>query len=159
MSDWTDADIRYMRAALAKASEARLVEEVPVGAVVVLGDAIAGTGHNHSIRNCDPTAHAEIIALREAAKTIGNYRIADATVYVTLEPCPMCVGAMLHARVRRLVFGAYDPKAGAAGSVIDLCSERRLNHRIEVNGGLLADECADLLQKFFASRRLKNRTP
>lgn len=153
MSDWTDADIRYMRAALAKASEARLVEEVPVGAVVVVGDAIAGTGHNHSIRNCDPTAHAEIIALREAGKAIGNYRIADATLYVTLEPCPMCVGAMLHARIRRMVFGAYDPKAGAAGSVIDLCSERRLNHRIEVNGGLLADECADLLQKFFAARR------
>jgi tRNA(adenine34) deaminase len=153
MSDWTDTDIRYMRAALAKASEARSVEEVPVGAVVVLGDAIAGTGHNHSIRNCDPTAHAEIIALREAGKAIGNYRIADATLYVTLEPCPMCVGAMLHARIRRMVFGAYDPKAGAAGSVIDLCSERRLNHRIEVNGGLLADECADLLQKFFAARR------
>lgn len=153
MSDWTGTDIRYMRAALAKASEARSVEEVPVGAVVVVGDAIAGTGHNHSIRNCDPTAHAEIIALREAGTAIGNYRIADATLYVTLEPCPMCVGAMLHARIRRLVFGAYDPKAGAAGSVIDLCSEHRLNHRIEVNGGLLADECADLLQKFFAARR------
>ncbi|HLU06648.1 MAG TPA: tRNA adenosine(34) deaminase TadA [Woeseiaceae bacterium] len=159
MSDWSEIDTRFMREALAKATEARSAEEVPVGAVVVVGGAIAGTGHNHSISNCDPTAHAEIIAIREAAKTIGNYRIADATVYVTLEPCPMCVGAMLHARVRRLVFGAYDPKAGAAGSVIDLCSERRLNHRIEVNGGLLADECADLLQKFFASRRLKNRTP
>ena len=153
MSDWADSDVRYMRAALAKASEARLVEEVPVGAVVVVGDAVAGTGHNHNIRNCDPTAHAEIIALREAAKAIGNYRIADATLYVTLEPCPMCVGAMLHARIRRLVFGAYDPKAGAAGSVIDLCSGRRLNHRIEANGGLLAAECADLLQKFFAARR------
>jgi tRNA(adenine34) deaminase len=153
MSDWSDTDTRYMRAALAKASEAQSVEEVPVGAVVVVGDVIAGTGHNHSIRNCDPTAHAEIIALREAAKTVGNYRIAGGTVYVTLEPCPMCVGAMLHARIRRLVFGAYDAKAGAAGSVIDLCSDRRLNHRIEVNGGLLADECTDLLQKFFAAKR------
>jgi tRNA(adenine34) deaminase len=153
MSDWSGTDIGYMRAALAKATEARTVDEVPVGAIVVVGDTIAGAGHNHSIRNCDPTAHAEIIALREAAKATGNYRIADATVYVTLEPCPMCVGAMLHARIRRLVFGAYDPKAGAAGSVIDLCSERRLNHRIEVNGGLLADECGGLLQEFFAARR------
>ena len=153
MSDWSDSDLRYMRAALARATEARSAEEVPVGAVVVVGDAIAGTGHNRSIVDCDPTAHAEIIALREAAKASGNYRISDATVYVTLEPCPMCVGAMLHARIRRLVFGAYDPKAGAAGSVIDLCSERRLNHRLEVNGGLLADESKNLLREFFARRR------
>lgn len=153
MSDWSDSDVRYMRAALACATEARSAEEVPVGAVVVIGDAIAGTGHNRNIVDCDPTAHAEIVALREAAKATRNYRISDATVYVTLEPCPMCVGAMLHARIRRLVFGAYDPKAGAAGSVIDLCGERRLNHRLEVNGGLLADECKNLLREFFAGRR------
>jgi tRNA(adenine34) deaminase len=145
--------MRYMRAALDKAAEALAVGEIPVGAIVVVGDGIAGTGHNHSIRNCDPTAHAEIIALREAAKAVGNYRISDATAYVTLEPCPMCIGAMLHARIRRLVFGAYDPRAGAAGSVVDLCSDRRFNHRVEVNGGLLAEECGELLSEFFSAKR------
>lgn len=150
---WSETDVKYMRAALGKAMEALSAGEVPVGAVVVVGGGTVGTGHNRSIGNCDPTAHAEIIALRQAAKTIGNYRIDDATAYVTLEPCPMCIGAMLHARIRRLVFGAYDPKAGAAGSVVDLCNDRRLNHRIEVNGGLLATECADLLSGFFAARR------
>jgi tRNA(adenine34) deaminase len=150
---WSDTDAAYMRAALVKATEAMSAGEVPVGAVVVIGDRIAGTGHNHSVRNSDPTAHAEIIALREAAKATGNYRIVDATAYVTLEPCAMCIGAMLHARIRRLVFGAYDPRAGAAGSVIDLCNDRRLNHRIEVNGGLLAEECGELLSGFFAGRR------
>ncbi|HEX6260458.1 MAG TPA: tRNA adenosine(34) deaminase TadA [Woeseiaceae bacterium] len=150
---WSDTDAAYMRAALVKATEAMSAGEVPVGAVVVIGDRIAGTGHNHSVRNSDPTAHAEIIALREAAKATGNYRIVDATAYVTLEPCAMCIGAMLHARIRRLVFGAYDPRAGAAGSVIDLCNDRRLNHRIEVNGGLLAEECGALLSGFFAGRR------
>ena len=150
---WSQTDMRYMRAALDKAGEALAVGEIPVGAIVVVGDVIAGTGHNHSIRSCDPTAHAEIVALREAAKAAGNYRISDATVYVTLEPCPMCIGAMLHARIRRLVFGAYDPRAGAAGSVVDLCSDRRFNHRVEVNGGLLAEECGKLLSEFFAARR------
>jgi tRNA(adenine34) deaminase len=142
-----------MRAALDKASQAMTAGEVPVGAIVVVGETVVGTGHNHSIYNCDPTAHAEIIALREAARAIGNYRITDGTAYVTLEPCPMCIGAMLHARIGRLVFGAYDPKAGAAGSVIDLCNDRRLNHRIEVNGGLLAEESGRLLGDFFAARR------
>jgi len=150
---WSQTDMRYMRAALDKAGEALAVGEIPVGAIVVVGDVIAGTGHNHSIKSCDPTAHAEIVALREAAKAAGNYRISDATVYVTLEPCPMCIGAMLHARIRRLVFGAYDPRAGAAGSVVDLCSDRRFNHRVEVNGGLLAEECGKLLSEFFAARR------
>lgn len=150
---WSETDIGYMRAALGKAREALAVGEVPVGAIVVVADGIEGTGHNHSIRDCDPTAHAEIIALREAAKSVGNYRLSDATAYVTLEPCPMCIGAMLHARIRRLVFGAYDPRAGAAGSVIDLCNDRRFNHRIEVNGGLLAEECGELLSGFFAARR------
>lgn len=150
---WPEADIGHMRAALGKAREALAAGEVPVGAIVVAADGAQATGHNRSIRNCDPTAHAEIVALREAAKSAGNYRLSDATAYVTLEPCPMCIGAMLHARIRRLVFGAYDPRAGAAGSVIDLCSDRRFNHRIEVNGGLLAAECGELLSKFFADRR------
>jgi len=152
-SVWSETDMRHMRAALDKAREALAVGEVPVGAIIVVADGIAGSGHNHSIRNCDPTAHAEIIALREAAKVVGNYRISDATAYVTLEPCPMCIGAMLHARIRRLVFGAYDPRGGAAGSVVDLCNDRQLNHRIEVNGGLLAEECAELLSGFFAAKR------
>lgn len=150
---WPETDTRFMRVALDKAREALPAGEVPVGAVIVVADAVIGTGHNRSIRNCDPTAHAEIIALREAAKAVGNYRIVDGTAYVTLEPCPMCIGAMLHARIRRLVFGAYDPRAGAAGSVLDLCDDRRLNHRIEVNGGLLEGECAQLLREFFGVRR------
>jgi tRNA(adenine34) deaminase len=150
---WSETDSSYMRTALDKAREALVVGEVPVGAIVVVAGRIAGTGHNHNIRNCDPTAHAEIIALREAAKSLGNYRLSDATAYVTLEPCPMCIGAMLHARIRRLVFGAYDPRAGAAGSVLDLCGDRRFNHRIEVNGGLLAEECGELLRGFFEARR------
>ena len=150
---WSEADTGFMRAALAKAAEARNADEVPVGAVIVVAGEVQGTGHNHSVRDSDPTAHAEIIALRQAAKAIGNYRIPDATAYVTLEPCVMCIGAMLHARIRRLVFGAYDTKAGAAGSVLDLASDPRMNHRIEVNGGLLAAECEDLLKRFFAARR------
>ncbi|MGH8166116.1 MAG: tRNA adenosine(34) deaminase TadA [Woeseiaceae bacterium] len=152
-SGWSELDLRFMRAALLKADEALSAGEVPVGAVIVIGGRIAGAAHNRSIGDCDPTAHAEVIALRQAAKSAGNYRIAGATAYVTLEPCPMCIGAMLHARIGRLVFGAYDPKAGAAGSVVDLCNDRRLNHRIEVNGGLLAAECSELLKGFFATRR------
>jgi tRNA(adenine34) deaminase len=150
---WTELDRRFMRAALEQASLASSAGEVPVGAVVVVGDGIVGRGHNRSINDCDPSAHAEVIALRQAAKEAGNYRIGDATAYVTLEPCAMCIGTMLHARIRRLVFGAYDVKAGAAGSVVDLCNERRLNHRIEVNGGLLAEECAAVLTEFFAGKR------
>jgi len=150
---WTKLDRCFMRAALEQASLASSAGEVPVGAVVVAGDRIVGRGHNRSINDCDPSAHAEVIALRGAAKETGNYRIGDATAYVTLEPCAMCIGTMLHARIRRLVFGAYDVKAGAAGSVVDLCNERRLNHRIEVNGGLLAEECAAVLTEFFAGKR------
>lgn len=150
---WSAPDVRFMRVALDKAAEALSAGEVPVGAIVIVADSMVGSGHNHSIRDCDPTAHAEIIALRQAAKAVGNYRISDATAYVTLEPCPMCIGAMLHARIRRLVFGAYDPRAGAAGSVVDLCSDRRFNHRVEVNGGLLAEECGKLLSEFFAAKR------
>jgi tRNA(adenine34) deaminase len=150
---WSEPDLRFMGAALEQATRALSAGEVPVGAVVVVADRIAGSGYNRSIGDSDPTAHGEIVALRQAAQAIGNYRIPDATVYVTLEPCPMCIGAMLHARIGRLVFGACDPKAGAAGSVVDLCNDRRLNHRIEVNGGLLADECRRLLMDFFAAKR------
>ena len=150
---WSEQDEKYMRAALAEAKVAASVGEVPVGAVLVRNDKIIGRGLNRPVQDNDPTAHAEIVALRAAAQDVGNYRLPDTTLYVTLEPCIMCVGAMLHARVRRLVFGAYDARAGAAGSVVDLCDHRQLNHRMEVNGGLMEEGCAGLLAKFFETRR------
>ena len=150
---WSDADTRFMKAALAEAKVAATAGEVPVGAVLVRNDEVIARGLNRPVQDSDPTAHAEVMAIRAAASAERNYRLADTTLYVTLEPCPMCVGAMLHARIGRLVFGAYDPKAGAAGSVIDLCDDRRFNHRIEVNGGLLEEQCGGLLQDFFAKRR------
>ena len=152
---WSAEDQRCMREALAEAKVAATVDEVPVGAVVVKGGEIIGRGLNRSVQDSDPTAHAEIVALRAAAAKEQNYRLNGTTVYVTLEPCPMCLGAMLNARVSRVVFGAYDLKAGAAGSVVDLSNNRKLNHQLEVNGGLLKDQCAALLQKFFESRRGK----
>lgn len=142
-----------MRLALAEAALAAGKGEIPVGAVVAKNGRVIGRGHNLSIVNVDPTAHAEIVALRIAALDQENYRLPGAELYVTLEPCAMCIGAMLHARISRLVFGAYDPKAGAAGSVLDLADTRSLNHRMEVNGGLLQEECGAILQEFFASRR------
>ncbi|MEX0706865.1 MAG: tRNA adenosine(34) deaminase TadA [Woeseia sp.] len=153
MISFSDAEAAYMRAALEQAARAAAAGEVPVGAVIVQGGRITGQGYNCPIAGSDPTAHAEIVALRVAGAAAGNYRLPDADLYVTLEPCLMCVGAMLHARIRRLVFGAYDPKAGAAGSVLDLAADRRLNHRIEVTGGLLADECSARLKSFFNERR------
>jgi tRNA(adenine34) deaminase len=147
------ADETYMKAALAEAKIAAKVGEVPVGAIVVRNDEIIGRGLNRPIQDHDPTAHAEIVALRAAAAMQQNYRLPDTTLYVTLEPCAMCIGAMLHARVSRLVFGAYDDKAGAAGSVIDLTAERRLNHAMEVNGGLMSEACGEILGRFFATRR------
>lgn len=150
---WSDNDHVFMAAAIAEAKTAAAHGEVPVGAVVVHNGAIIGRGHNNPIASHDPSAHAEINALRAAAAEVGNYRLPGCSVFVTLEPCVMCLGAMLHARIGRLVFGAYDEKAGAAGSVLDLTAERRLNHRIEVSGGLLAPESAALLQAFFATRR------
>ena len=152
-ANWTDSDRELMRLALDAAVEARGVGEVPVGAVVTIAGRIVGRGRNRTIGDFDPSAHAEIVALREAAAACANHRLPDASVFVTLEPCAMCLGALIQARVRRLVFGAYDPKAGAAGSVIDLTNERRLNHRIETSGGLLAVECGLLLSEFFAARR------
>ena len=144
-----------MRAALELAREAAAVDEVPVGAVVVVNGEIVGRGFNQPIRRHDPTCHAEIMALREAAHHLGNYRLPGSSLYVTLEPCVMCTGAIMHARVGRVVFGARDPKTGAAGSVVDLYAEDRLNHHAEIEGGVLADECAALLSGFFAARRLR----
>jgi tRNA(adenine34) deaminase len=148
------ADIKFMRAALALAQSAESAGEVPVGAVLVIDDAIVASAANSPIQLHDPTAHAEILAVREAGKRIGNYRLPQATLYVTLEPCPMCAAALVHARIARLVYAAADPKSGAAGSVMDLARDTRLNHRIEVDGGVLADEAATLLRNFFRARRV-----
>jgi len=146
-------DEHWMRHALTLARRAEAEGEVPVGAVLVLGDDCIGEGRNCPISAHDPTAHAEIVALRAAAQRLGNYRLPGTTLYVTLEPCVMCAGALIHARVARVVFAASDPKGGAAGSVFEVLGTDRLNHRVEVQGGLLAEECASLLQDFFAVRR------
>ena len=153
MVGWSEMDLGNMRAALAEAEAAAESGEVPVGAVVVAGGEIIARGHNRSETDNDPSAHAEIVALREAARRTGNYRLTDATLYVTLEPCAMCMGALVQARIERLVFGAYDPKAGAAGSAIDLSDSPSFNHRFEINGGVLAEECGSVLKAFFESRR------
>jgi tRNA(adenine34) deaminase len=142
-----------MRLALREAARALEHEDVPIGAVVVREGEVIGSGHNEREVREDPTAHAEMIALREAARALGSWRVLDAVMYVTLEPCPMCAGAIVHARIPRVIFGATDPKGGAAGSVLDVLSEPRLNHRPSVQGGLLAGESAELLQGFFAPRR------
>jgi tRNA(adenine34) deaminase len=152
-TDWLPQDIDCMRAALAEAAVAANEGEVPVGAVVVIDGEIVAAGHNRSVSDSDPSGHAEIVALRAAADEANNYRLVNATLFVTLEPCVMCVGAIAQARVGRVVFGAYDGKAGALGSVEDLSDSRALNHRFEVNGGLLADEASVLLKTFFESRR------
>jgi len=151
--DWSDTDSSFMRMALGEAQAAAAQDEIPVGAVVVVAGNIIARGRNCSINEHDPAGHAEIMALRAAGAHVNNYRLVDASIYVTLEPCAMCVGAMIQARIRRLVFGAYDEKAGAAGSVLDLTCERKLNHRFEVNGGLLKNECAAELEQFFKNRR------
>jgi len=147
------SDEAYMLAALDLASEGRALGEVPVGAVVVKDGEIIGRGYNAPLALNDPTAHAEVCALRDAAARLGNYRLVDCSLYVTLEPCSMCAGAIMHARIRRLVYGASDPKAGACGSIIDLFSERRLNHHAEIARGVLAGESAQLLREFFAAKR------
>ncbi len=144
-----------MRQALELARQAATLGEVPVGAVVVRDGEIIGRGGNQPIGRHDPTAHAEVMALRDAAANVGNYRLPGSTLYVTLEPCLMCIGAIFHARVGRVVFGARDPKTGAAGSVLNLFDETRLNHHAEVLGGVLAEECGTLLSGFFAARRQK----
>lgn len=146
-------DAEFMRAALAAAGEAGEQGEVPVGAVVVADGRIVGRGFNAPIARHDPSAHAEITALRDAAARLGNYRLPGCDLYVTLEPCAMCAGAIMQARIRRLVFGAPDPKTGACGGVVNLFAEPRLNHHTLVTGGLLAEECGALLKQFFAGRR------
>ena len=151
------SDEQFMREALELAEAARSAGEVPVGAVVVCDGRIVGRGFNAPITEHDPTAHAEIRALRDAAATLGNYRLTDCSLYVTLEPCLMCSGAIMHARVAKVVFGASDPKTGACGSIIDAFAEQRLNHHAVVQGGVLADECGSLLTTFFRERRQTGR--
>ena len=148
-------DLDYLRAAIAEAQSAEANGEVPVGAVVVHEKKIIGRGQNRVLRDSDPTAHAEIVALREAGQTLKNYRLEDCTLYVTLEPCAMCAGAILHARIRRLVYAAPDPKAGACGSVLAVMNHPQLNHKVEVVPGLLAEECGQMLTNFFLERRGK----
>lgn len=150
---WDPTDKNFMREALELAQLAAASGEVPVGAVVVQDRNVLGRGHNRTLADTDPSAHAEIVAVREAAKTLGNHRLNEATLYVTLEPCAMCVAALAEARVSRVVFAAYDDKAGACGSVLDLADDGSLSHVIEINGGLLAEEGAALLTAFFEARR------
>ncbi len=150
---WAEADLSYMREALTLAGEAAQMGEVPVGAVVVQDGEIIGRGHNRSVTDHDPSSHAEVVALREAGRSLGNYRLNEATLYVTLEPCPMCAGALSEARISRVVFGAYDERLGACGSAVDWADTKALNHNVEINGGLLQDECAAVLSEFFEARR------
>ena len=147
------SDDEYMDLALAEARKAEAAGEVPVGAIIVSGGVVAGRGFNQPISSNDPTAHAEVVALREAARHQRNYRLAGATLYCTVEPCVMCAGAIVHARVARLVFGTPDPKAGAAGSIYNVLTDPRLNHQVDVITGVREDECAALLREFFAKKR------
>lgn len=146
-------DIEYMEIALQFAEEAAAAGEVPVGAIVVKNGEIIGRGYNAPITTHDPSAHAEIRAMRDAANHLGNYRLVDCTLYVTLEPCAMCSGAIQHARIAKVIYGASDPKTGACGSVINLMAEPKLNHHTEISGGILAERCGAVLSKFFAARR------
>jgi tRNA(adenine34) deaminase len=146
-------DETLMSAALQEAKAAAEAGEVPIGAVAVLGGEIIARGQNRVLRDVDPTAHAEIIAMRAAARAIGNYRLVDCDLFVTLEPCAMCAGAMIHARLGRLVYGAADPKAGAAGSVLGVLNHPRLNHQMNVTCGVLSEECGEVLREFFQKRR------
>lgn len=150
---WSEADREHMRAALAQARAAAENGEIPVGAVVVYDGKVIAAAHNRTIQDHDPSGHAEIVALRAAAKAQQNHRLNGATLYVTLEPCAMCIGAIAEARLTRVVFSAYDPKSGALGSAIDLANSAALNHRFEINGGVLAEESGELLQAFFKARR------
>ena len=148
-----EADEQFMDLALREAEKAMAAGEVPVGAVVVSAGTVVGRGYNRPISASDPTAHAEMLAIRETARALGNYRLPDVTLYCTVEPCIMCSGAMIHARISRLVFGTPDPKAGAAGSIYNVLTDPRLNHRVEVVSGICEDRCAEILRTFFASRR------
>lgn len=148
-----DADEQWMRHALSLADHAEAADEVPVGSVIIRDDEVIGEGWNAPISLHDPTAHAEIAAIRAASARLNNYRLTDATLYVTLEPCSMCAGAIIHARIGRVVFGAADPKTGAAGSVFEILGTDRLNHQVAVTGGVLGEECGERLRQFFRSRR------
>ncbi len=148
-----DVDGEFMQVALDLARQAQIIGEVPVGAIVVHQGMVIGQGFNRPIAHADPTAHAEIVAMRDAALYLQNYRLSGCTLYVTLEPCTMCLGAMFHARIGRLVFAATDPKTGACGSIIDLPAENRLNHHMQVTAGIMAEESSALLKQFFAQRR------
>ena len=154
----TAADERWMQEALSEAERAFAAGEVPVGAIVVLQEKIVGRGLNRNLLDSDPTAHAEVVALRDAAANIGNHRLVDCELFATIEPCAMCAGALTHARVRRLVYGADDPKAGAVRSVMQVLNHPAMNHRMEVQGGVLAERCAELLQQFFQNRRAEQRS-
>ncbi|HEY6291272.1 MAG TPA: tRNA adenosine(34) deaminase TadA [Terriglobia bacterium] len=147
------ADVRWMRAAILEAERAAAEDEVPVGAVVIQEGRLIARAHNRPVRLNDPTAHAEVLALRRAGRKLGNYRLTGCCLYVTIEPCAMCASALTHARVKRLVFGARDPKAGAAGSALEVLNHPKFNHRVEVAHGLLEQECSALLRKFFRRKR------
>lgn len=147
------SDELWMEEALREAQRAAAAGEVPVGAVVVCGEKIVGRGGNRNLTNDDPTAHAEIVALRQAARNIGNHRLPECQIFVTIEPCAMCAGALVHARLRRLVYGADDPKAGAVGSVLQVVNHPRLNHQMQITSGVLAARCGELLQSFFVEKR------
>lgn len=149
----SERDIQFMRMALAEASDAARRGEVPIGAVIVAGEKIIATAGNRTITDCDPTAHSEMVVLRAAAKEIGNHRLGAVTLYVTIEPCAMCAGALVQARVRRLVYGADDPKGGAVTSCFAVLDHPKLNHRVEVTAGILAEDSAVLLKEFFSARR------
>ncbi len=147
------SDLDAMQAALAEAQQAAAEGEVPIGAVIVYGGEVIARGQNRVLRNVDPTAHAEVVAMREAARALGNYRLTGCTLYVTLEPCAMCAGAMIHARLDRLVYATPDPKAGACGSVLSVLNHPQLNHQMQVEQGILADDAGELLRNFFRERR------
>jgi len=155
MTDQREVDLSFMQAALAEARSAFAIGEIPIGSVVVYEGRVIGKGHN--LRECDndPTAHAEIVAIREAARALDSWRLTGCTLYVTIEPCPMCAGALVMARVDRLVYGAPDPKAGAVDSLFDLVRDPRLNHRVDVTAGVLREDCADLMQAFFRQLRAR----
>src|ERR1700756_5032501 len=155
-NDGLRTDELWMEEALRCAQRALEMNEVPVGAIVVCGGKIVSRGWNRNITDSDPTAHAEIVALREAGATVGNHRLSDCSLFVTIEPCPMCAGALVHARIKRLVYGADDPKAGAVHSVMQVLNHPQLNHRMEVKGGVLAGRCAEMLQRFFRERRQRS---
>jgi tRNA(adenine34) deaminase len=153
MGTRTDTDLEFMEQALEEARASAAAGEVPIGALLVREDKIIARSGNRTIRDCDPTAHAEMVVLREASRVLGNYRLAGTTLYVTVEPCSMCAGAMIQGRVPRLVYGCDDPKGGAVRSCFEIVTHPRLNHQVEVTGGVLVNECASLLQSFFAARR------